>query len=266
MSMPRDYSDVLTKIDRALDESMTALKKFKSGEVEADVKQSGDPVTDADRMVDKLLKKYLPEDNDGWLSEETRDDLIRLEKRTVWIVDPLDGTKEFVKGIPEWVVSIAYVVDGLAVAGGMCNPDTGERFLGALGHGVYYNGKKAAMSSRNSLEGAVVPASRSEVRRGEWEKFEKSSINIKPMGSVAYKLGLLSAGKVDANWTLVPKHEWDVAAGVALVEAAGGFARLKTGERPSFNNRDPLLPGLWAGPAQLYDAIYNLLEPYLDLK
>jgi myo-inositol-1(or 4)-monophosphatase len=263
--MPQDYSHILSKIDRALDESMLALKKFKSGEVEAEHKQGGDPVTDADRMVDRLLKKYLPENNDGWLSEETRDDLSRLEKKAVWIVDPLDGTREFVKGIPEWVVSIAYVVEGHAVAGGMCNPDTGERFLGAAGHGVFYNGHKARMSEKTSLEGALVPASRSEVRRGEWEKFEKSPIKIKPMGSVAYKLGLLSAGQVDANWTLVPKHEWDVAAGVALVEAAGGFARLKNGERPLFNNKDTLLSGLWAGPAQLYDAILRLLEPYLDL-
>jgi len=263
--MSRDYSDILSKIDRALDVSMSALKKFKSGEVEADHKQSGDPVTDADRMVDKLLKKYLPENDDGWLSEETRDDLSRLEKKSVWIVDPLDGTKEFVKGIPEWVVSIAYVFEGRAVAGGMCNPDTGERFLGAIGHGVFYNGEKAGMSRKESLDGALVPASRSEVRRGEWEKFEKEPINIRPMGSVAYKLGLLSAGKVDANWTLVPKHEWDVAAGVALVEAAGGFTRLKNGRRPVFNNEGTLLSGLWAGPAQLYDAIYNLLEPYLDL-
>lgn len=262
--MSKDYSDILKKIDLALDESMQALKKFKSGEVEAEEKSSGDPVTDADRMVDKLLKKYLPSEEDGWLSEETRDDLSRLDKKTVWIVDPLDGTKEFVKGIPEWVVSIAYVENGVAVAGGMCNPDTGERFLGAVGHGVFFNGEKAAMSSKETLEGAVVPASRSEVKRGEWEKFERSPITIRPMGSVAYKLGLLSAGKVDANWTLVPKHEWDVAAGVALVNAAGGFARLKNGEVPTFNNKDTLLSGLWAGPAQLYDQIKGLLDPYLD--
>ncbi len=263
--MSNDYSDILAKIDRALDESMSALRKFKSGEVVVDHKRGGDPVTDADRMVDTLLKKYLPEKDDGWLSEETRDDHSRLDKKAVWIVDPLDGTREFVKGIPEWVVSIAYVLEGEAVAGGMCNPDTGERFLGAVGPGVFYNGAKAHMSEKTSLDGALVPASRSEVRRGEWERFEKGSIRIKPMGSVAYKLGLLSAGKVDANWTLVPKHEWDVAAGVALVEAAGGFARLKNGQRPRFNNADTLLSGLWAGPAQLYDAILNLLEPYLDL-
>ncbi len=263
--MSKDYSRILDKINRALDESVKALKRFKSGDIAAEEKTSGDPVTDADLLVDKILKQYLPEDGDGWLSEETRDDLSRLDKRHVWIVDPLDGTREFVKGIPEWVVSIGYVEDGKAVAGGMCNPDTGERFLGAVGHGVYYNGEKAKMSPKTTLEGAVVPASRSEVRRGEWEKFEHGPITVKPMGSVAYKLALLSVGKVDANWTLVPKHEWDVAAGVALVEAAGGFALLKNGKPPVFNGKDTLISGLWAGPAQLHDALKKLLEPYLEL-
>ncbi len=258
-------TDILKRIDSALDQAVAVLKNFKSGSVKADDKGGGDPVTEADRAVDNLLKEILPRGDEGWLSEETADNTERLKKNRVWIVDPLDGTREFVQGIPEWVVSIGLTENGRAIAGGICNPDTGEKFLGGHGAGVFYNGTPAKMSKIISLDGAIVPASRSEVRRGEWDKFNESHIVVKPMGSVAYKLALLAAGKVDANWTLVPKHEWDVAAGVALVEAAGGFIRLKTGEKPSFNNEKTLLPGLWAGPAHLYDEIKKLLKPYLDL-
>ncbi len=258
--------DILEKIDSALDRAVEALTPFKPGNIKADDKGGGDPVTAADRAVDTLLREILPQDGEGWLSEETADNSSRLDKKRVWVVDPLDGTREFVKGIPEWCVSIGLVENGRAIAGGICNPETKEKFLGAIGSGVFYNGKKAAMSNRTTLEGAVVPASRSEIKRGEWGIFEPSAIVIKPVGSVAYKLALLSAGLVDANWTLVPKHEWDVAAGVALVTAAGGFAFLKNGNLPTFNNRDTLLPGLWAGPKQLYGPIRDLLLPYLNLK
>jgi myo-inositol-1(or 4)-monophosphatase len=79
-------------------------------------------------------------------------------------------------------------------------------------------------SQINRLERATVLASRSEVNRGEWKKFENCAFSIRAMGSVAYKLALVAAGIADATWTLCPKHEWDVAAGVALVESAGGFA------------------------------------------
>jgi myo-inositol-1(or 4)-monophosphatase len=83
------------------------------------------------------------------------------------------------------------------------------------------------------------------------------------MGSVAYKLGLVAAGKADATWTLVPKNEWDVAAGTALVMAAGGFVRRLEGPPPAFNNQSPLMTGLIAGGPNLRLAIDSLLEGHL---
>ena len=96
-------------------------------------------------------------------------------------------------------------------------------FSGSLDSGVTYNGKPAHVSPRTSLEGAVILASRSEIKRGEWKRFEKAAVKIRPMGSVAYKLALVSAGLADITFTLTPKHEWDIAAGAALVSSAGGF-------------------------------------------
>ena len=107
-----DYSDVLERIEKALDAATDALKEFTPGKIQSSLKDGGDPVTEADVLLDRILKKELLRDDEGWLSEETVDDLSRLEKERVWIVDPLDGTREFIEGLPEWCISIAYVING----------------------------------------------------------------------------------------------------------------------------------------------------------
>jgi myo-inositol-1(or 4)-monophosphatase len=102
-------TDLVHKIDVALDEASGILERFQPGKVDYTFKQGDDPVTLADRTVDEYLRSTLPADGEGWLSEETADNEIRLSRRRVWIVDPLDGTREFVTGIPEFCVSIALI-------------------------------------------------------------------------------------------------------------------------------------------------------------
>jgi myo-inositol-1(or 4)-monophosphatase len=256
-------TEVLERIQRALDEAVAVLSQFISGKVRADRKPSDQSlVTEADRSVNRVLQEFLLRDQEGWLSEESADDLGRLKKDRVWVVDPLDGTQEFVNGIPEWTVSVAMVEGGRAIAGGVCNPATGEIFLGSKETGVTYNGKQAHTSRKDRLEGAIVLASRREVGLGEWTRFQKASFVIRPMGSVAYKLARVAAGLADATWTLNPKNEWDVAGGVALVEAAGGFVQFLPNLRPSFNNTPTLLPGLFACGPLLRGQISSLLGHY----
>jgi myo-inositol-1(or 4)-monophosphatase len=245
----------LERIHHALEAARVALQRFTPGEIAARHKVGDDPVTEADTTVDTLLREILPRDGEGWLSEETRDDLSRLDRRRVWVVDPLDGTREFVTGIPEWCVSIGLVVDGQPVAGGLCNPATGETVVGARGLGVTLNGRPARVSERRSLDGAKVLASRSEVKRGEWQGYREDRFEIRPTGSVAYKLGLVAAGLVDATWTLTPKHEWDVAAGVALVLAAGGAIVTGAPHETRFNRETPKLSRLIAAPPALIPEI-----------
>jgi myo-inositol-1(or 4)-monophosphatase len=249
------YAEDLLHIQEALERAPAAFQRFTPREVASRHKQGDDPVTEADTTVDTLLREFLPRNGDGWLSEETRDDHLRLERRRVWVVDPLDGTREFVTGIPEWCVSIGLVVDGEPVAGGICNPVTGETIVGARGLGVTLNGRPAGVSARPTLAGARVVASRSEVKRGEWQGYREDLFEIRPMGSVAYKLGLVAAGLVDATWTLTPKHEWDVAAGVALVLAAGGAIVTGAPEETRFNRPKPLLTRLLAANPALIPEI-----------
>jgi len=261
--MPSAYLEILRRIEAAISDAREVFSRFTPGAIDAEFKAGHDPVTAADRAIDAVLRQNLLCDGEGWLSEESVDDFARLEKKNVWVVDPLDGTREFVKGIPEFCVSIGYVESGRPVAGGIHNPATGETFIGSVDTGVLYNGKPATASAHSSLQGALTLASRSEVKRGEWKPFENAALQIRPMGSVAYKLALVSAGLADITFTLTPKHEWDVAAGVALVLSGGGF--VSTLESADFrgNNKNPLLSGLIACAPHLRGELLALLEPHL---
>ena len=252
--MTHTRTEDLSRIEEALRSAGRLLSRFTPGNVEWTAKSDrGDELTEADEAVDSLLRECLPSAGEGWLSEETRDNPARLECSRVWVVDPLDGTREFVRGIPEWCVSIGLVEEGRAVAGGIYSPSADQLVLGAMETGVTLNGSAVTVTGRKDLGGASVLASRSEVARGEWKRFEGAGFEVVPCGSVAYKLALVAAGLADATWTLVPKNEWDVVAGVALVEAAGGACVHADGSRPTFNNPSTLLPDLLAGPAGLLD-------------
>jgi myo-inositol-1(or 4)-monophosphatase len=250
------HAEIVQRIQSALEAARVVFSRFTAGAIDAEYKLGHDPVTEADRAADAVLRKELLRDGEGWLSEESVDDLDRLRKSRVWVVDPLDGTREFVAGIPEYCISIAMVEDGVPVAGGICNPASNEMFLGSLDTGLTYNGKPAKPSQRTSLNEALVLASRSETKRGEWKRFDSANFKIRPMGSVAYKLALVSAGLADATFTLTPKNEWDVAAGAALVKSAGGYVGTLDHQPLRCNNRSPLLSGLVAcGPGLQKDLL-----------
>jgi myo-inositol-1(or 4)-monophosphatase len=257
------HAETLQRIQSALESARQVFTRFTPGAIEAEYKAGHDPVTEADKAVDAVLRQELLREGEGWLSEESVDDFSRLEKKRVWIVDPLDGTREFIAGIPEFCVSIAMVEDGISVAGGICNPATNETFLGSLDSGVTYNGKPVRASQRTSLEGAVILASRSETKRGEWKRFEKTSAKVRPMGSVAYKLALVSAGLADLTFTLTPKHDWDIAGGAALVTSAGGFVSTLENSPLRCNRKSPLLSGLLAGGPFMRDELFALVSEYL---
>jgi len=261
--MTSAYADILQRIHAALDAARLVFARFTPGEIETEYKAGHDPVTEADRALDAVLRENLLREGEGWLSEETADSPARLDKSRVWVVDPLDGTREFVKGIPEFCVSIGFVENGRPVAGGSFNPATQETFLGSLDSGVLYNGKPAGTSQRQNLEGASVLASRSEVKRGEWKEFEGGPLKIIAMGSVAYKLARVSAGLDDITFTLTPKNEWDVAAGAALVLSPGGVIRTTDNAELCCNRKNPLLPGLIGCGSELSQQLLTYLEAHL---
>ena len=252
----------MARIHEALRAAAEAMRPFTPGAVDYEEKSSrGDPVTGADLAANDVLLELLPSKNEGWLSEETADSPERLRYRRVWVVDPLDGTQEFVDGIPEWCISIGLVEDGIPVAGGILSPSTDQLVLGSVESGVTLNGEAIRTTARKSLEGALILASRSEWKRGEWDRYEDAPFTVRPCGSVAFKLGQVAAGLADGTWTLVPKHEWDVAGGAALMLAAGGTLLHADGSRPRFNQASPKLPNFLAATEEL---LLEFKESWLD--
>ena len=220
-------------------------------------------LTQADSESDELLKSRLlgAFPDYGWLSEETADSPDRLAKQRVWIVDPLDGTREFTLRVPEFCVCVALVENGRAVVGVEYNPATDRLYSAALGAGTTLDGAPARVSTTEHVALAQVLASRSEDKRGEWDPF-KQYCHVVLTGSVAYKLAELSVGNGDATFTLTPKNEWDICAGTILVEEAGGKVTGLDGEPLVFNQKSPLRPGMIASNRVLHPGLMTLIEAH----
>ncbi|HZO81845.1 MAG TPA: 3'(2'),5'-bisphosphate nucleotidase CysQ [Candidatus Binataceae bacterium] len=244
----------------ALEAGDILRRHFRERGFEVNSKGHDNPVTTADLEADRALRERLggafPEY--GWLSEETADDGARLARRRVWIVDPLDGTKEFIKGIPEFVVAIALAEDGVPVLGVTYNPVKREMFWAARGAGCHLDGERVRVTAAAGLARAVVLASRSETARGEWKAY-KDQLIVNPIGSVAYKLALVAAGKADATFTRTPKSEWDIASGAALLAEAGGVMTDIHGHPLRFNRRHVRLEGFIAAGPELHAALSKLV-------
>lgn len=240
-----------------------AIMGYYQGALNVRDKSPDNPLTDADLAADTLLKNrllaLLPEA--GWLSEETVDNPARLEKSMIWVVDPLDGTKEFVMGIPEFSVSVALVKEGRPVLGIIFNPVTEELYVAEKGKGVTYNGQPAGVTPRKTLTGAKVVASRSEHKRGEFDPFAEL-MDVQIVGSIAYKLAQVAAGQADATWSRGPKHEWDICAGTLLVQEAGGQCVDLDNAEILFNKPFPKVNGIIADNGRLHNAIVETLAPF----
>ncbi|HEX9871005.1 MAG TPA: 3'(2'),5'-bisphosphate nucleotidase CysQ [Candidatus Tectomicrobia bacterium] len=227
------------------------------------IAQKGDagPVTEADlasnACIQDILLRAFPDD--GWLSEETADRPDRLGKSRTWIIDPLDGTWEFMTGVPEFVVSVALCVDSVAVLGVLHNPITQETFSGILGQGAWLNGVPIHVSSTSDLGASTFCVSRSETAKGLLKPFERR-LNLSPKGSVAYKCGLVAAGGFDGVFTYNPRNEWDICAGVAIIEAAGGRVTDRQGQPYRFNQPDPLKKPLIGTNAHVHAALMAVLH------
>jgi len=242
-------------------EAGAAIRGFFNDEYTVKDKGEDNPVTDADlvanAILERVLRAGLPEA--GWLSEESVDDPERLKCRGCWIVDPLDGTREFTLGIPQFVVSVAYVWDNHAVVGVLYNPITEELFSGIVGVGAWYNNERVAVGEQQELDGCKVVCSRTEMSKGWFDPW-KDQLDLNPVGSVAYKFGLVAAGQADATFTNKPRNAWDIAGGVAIVEAAGGKSSDRHGEPYIFNTSKPLKDGVCGTNGGVHEAILGVMR------
>ena len=241
----------------AAHEAGDILLRHYPGGTESWEKSEDNPVTladlESDRAIAARLRAAFPDD--GMLSEESISDPIRLQKRRVWIVDPMDGTKEFTKKIPEFAVSIALVENGEPVMGVIRNPAADVTVWASKDDGAFLDGKRVRVSSVDRLEDSVMIASRTEISREKFKNHEGWFGEIRPVGSIAWKLACIACGDGDLNISLAPKNEWDVCAGDVLVREAGGIYTAFDGSTRVYNQVDPLIEAFMAaGPAELVRA------------
>ena len=207
-------------------------------------------------MIVERLTAAFPDD--AILSEETLREDARLSKSRVWIVDPMDGTKEFTKKIPEFCASIALTEEGEPVVGVILNPVADVAVWATRGGGTFRDGERVHVSSCAKLADAVVIASRTEISRNQFDPYEGWFGELRPVGSIAWKLACIACADGDLNISVAPKNEWDVCAGDLLVREAGGIYVAFDGSKRVYNQEKTLIEtGMAAGSEPLLAELFE---------
>ncbi|PZQ83946.1 MAG: inositol monophosphatase [Ancylobacter novellus] len=203
------------------------------GEVEnlqVSLKGPANFVSNADRKAEKILHEELAKARPGFgfIMEESGE-IDGTDESHRWIIDPLDGTTNFLHGIPLFAISIGLVRDGVPIAGLIFNPVTDELFVAEKGAGAFMNDRRIRVAARRSLADSVISCGVPHMGRGDLGQFGREYLAIAPKvsglrrtGAAALDLAWVAAGRFDAFWErgLSP---WDIAAGIVLVREAGGY-------------------------------------------
>lgn len=233
-----------------------ALSRFRT-EVTGWEKAPGELVCEIDLAVDAMLRERLsalvPEA--GWLSEETADDLKRLAHRKLWVVDPIDGTRDYLRGREGWAVSVALVEDGTPVVAVLDAPARAEAWRAEAGFGAYRNGARVRAGDRAELAGARVPAD-------ALAKADRDLFVLAPKpNSIALRMAMVAAGEADLVATLRWGNEWDIAA-AALIVAEGGASVTDALGRPlAFNTPEARAFGVVTSTRGIHAAAVERLAP-----
>ncbi|HEX8167884.1 MAG TPA: 3'(2'),5'-bisphosphate nucleotidase CysQ [Beijerinckiaceae bacterium] len=215
-------------------------------------KHGGSPVTEADVAVDSFLKVRLAEalPDAAWLSEETTDDPVRLGARRLWVVDPIDGTRAFLSGHPDWSVVIALLVDGEPALGIVHAPAHDTLYEACRRNGAFRDGARITVSGMTALHGARIAGPKPLIDRlrraaGPFEQVER-------IPSLALRLVRVAEGAVDLGLVSSNAHDWDFAAADLILAEAGGRLSTFEGERPRYNQVEPVHGELLAAPRALH--------------
>jgi myo-inositol-1(or 4)-monophosphatase len=220
---------------------------------------SSSPVCEADIAVDALLRERLIGDRNtfAWLSEETADDAARLTARYVWVVDPIDGTRAYIAGEPDWAVSAALIEQGRPIVACLYAPALDEFFVARAGAGSTLNGTTIAATPGADLHGLRIVGP---------QKFLERLTSILPPftklprgHSLALRLVRVAQGFCDAAFAGGNSHDWDLAAADLLVHEAGGAITPLTGGAIAYNRPVPRHGMLIAAGRDRHAALIGLL-------
>jgi len=234
-------------------------------DVEFWAKDDTTPVSHADLAVDALLHEQLlgKAPKLGWLSEETKDNSLRLSNSIVWVVDPIDGTRAFLKGRPEWVISIGAVKDNAPIAGAIFNPVTDEMFHATKEGGAFLNGEPIKARGRRQLEGSRMLGYKDMFAHPDWPQ-PWPEMDVSQVNAVAYRMALVACGRFDATLSLSFKNEWDTAAGTLIVQEAGGIVTDHRGDALTYNQPQTRARSLICTGPNLHDEILGRVKHIPD--
>lgn len=235
-----------------------ALQTFRA-QLKSWTKGASSPVSEADLAVDALLRERLLTIRPaGWLSEETEDDPARLACDEVWVVDPIDGTRAYLAGRPEWAISAALVSRGRPVVAALYAPVLGEMFLAVAGSGATLNGAAINASTGDELAGAKFSAAK---RRLDRLAAIEPRIQMMPLTpSLALRIAWVANGTLDGAFAGPNSHDWDLAAADLLVHEAGGIITTLTGRALIYNQPDPVHEALLAAGRARHAALLGLIR------
>lgn len=232
-------ADLALILDAAREAGDLALRLRRNG-LSVEWKEGSSPVTNADFATDALLMHQLRKARPdyGWLSEETADSPERLARRRLFVVDPIDGTRAFIKGKPWWSVSIAVVEDGQPIAGVVVAPQVEESFTAVAGGGAQRNGAAIRASQTHRLEGCGMVGDPRMFTHPSWPR-AWPDMRVEPRSSTAYRMCLVADGEFDAALALVAKSDWDLAAGDLIAREAGAYVGDHLGRAFAYNGPNP---------------------------
>ena len=239
-----------------------ALRHFGAGPQVWDKGAGQGPVSSADLEIDAMLRDRLmgARPDYGWLSEETEDDLARLTRPRVFVIDPIDGTRAFLDGQDSFAHALAVIEEGRVVSAVVYLPRLGLSYTAQRGQGASLNGAPLQVSARYELTGAKVLASRLIFDTSHWPGgVPLLDRHFRP--SLAWRMALVAQGQFDAMLTLRPTWHWDTAAGALLIEEAGGIVTAADGTALRFNTRDAQSQGVIAAGETLHHALMTRRAP-----
>lgn len=225
--MPDNLADAVAQI--AAEAGSYALSRWRT-DFQRWEKTPGSPVCEVDLAVDAMLRERLSAllPDAGWLSEETADDHSRLGKRFVWVVDPIDGTRDYIRGRDGWAVSVALVDGEQPVIGVLDAPAVGQLWRAEAGKGATLNGVAVAHSGRAVFAGARTPTD-------TLPREDRDLVATAKPNSIALRIAHVAAGDADLLATLRWGHEWDIAATVLIAREAGCAVTDALGRKLRFN-------------------------------
>jgi len=260
--LPGDDADFRLAMEAVLEAGRIAMGYF-GHHPEWHRKADRSPVSEADLAVDGALRDMLraarPEY--GWLSEETADGEERLSRRRVWVLDPVDGTSGFLRGDPDWCVSLALVEDGRPVIGIIHAPARGRTWAAMAGRGATLDGRSIRVGDARTLEGARIIGPRSIYDRRMWGR-PWPEVTVTKLPSLALRLAHVASAEADGMLAPGCKCDWDVAAGDLIVREAGGIVTDAHGETIVYNRRETRPFGVVAANPALHAQIMEYLRDY----